>query len=79
LAADWTLGANVLRVGARPDGGVSLAAENTLNLLARWQLASHWQLQAKLLNASNARIEPARDYQGLPRQAWLVLKWETTP
>ncbi len=75
-ASDWTLGANILRVGARPDGGITLVAEHTLNLSARWQLASHWQLQAKLLNASNARIEPARDYQGLPRQAWLVLKWD---
>jgi vitamin B12 transporter len=75
-AGDWAAGASVLRLGARPDGGKSLAAETTLNLTARWQLAPAWQLQSKLLNATDTRIEPARDYQGLGRQAWLVLKWE---
>jgi vitamin B12 transporter len=62
-------------VGARPDGGKVLSAENTLNLSAIWQVAAAWQLQAKLLNASDTRLEPVRDYQGLGRQAWLVLKW----
>jgi vitamin B12 transporter len=72
----WALGADLLRLGARPDGGKTLAAETTLNVTARWQVAPAWQLQAKLLNATDARVEPARDYQGLGRQAWLALRWE---
>jgi vitamin B12 transporter len=75
-AGDWAAGASVLRLGARPDGGQSLSAETTLNLTARWQVMTGVQVQAKLLNATDARTEPARDYQGLGRQAWLVLKWE---
>ena len=73
---DWTLGASVLRLGARPDGGKVLAAETTLDMNALWRVAPEWQLQAKLLNANNQRVEPARDYQGLGRQAWLVVRYE---
>jgi vitamin B12 transporter len=72
----WTLGAAVLRVGERPDGGKQLAAENTLDLTALWKIAPRWSVQAKLLNATDEDIEPARDYQGLGRQAWLVLRFE---
>jgi vitamin B12 transporter len=75
LTGPWTVGADLLRLGARPDGGKMLGAQTTLNLQAQWQLASAWQLQAKLLNATDARVEPVRDYQGQGRQAWLVLKW----
>jgi vitamin B12 transporter len=75
--ANWTLGAQVLNVGARPDGGKTLAAETTLDLNALWRLAPAWTLQAKLVNATDRELEPARDYQGLGRQAWLVLRWET--
>ena len=32
-------------------------------------------LQAKLLNATDEDREPVRDYQGLGRQAWLVLRY----
>jgi vitamin B12 transporter len=74
----WTLGADVLRIGARPDGGKTLAAETTLNLATTWRLAPAWTLQAKLINATDRDLEPARDYQGLGRQAWLVLRWETS-
>jgi vitamin B12 transporter len=73
---DWTLGARGLRVGARPDGGKLLAAENTLDLIATWRIAPGWALQAKLVNATNADLEPARDYQGLGRQGWLSLRYE---
>jgi len=74
--ADWTLGADLLRVGARPDGGKTLAAETTLNLAAVWRVSPAWTLQAKLVNATDRDLEPARDYQGLGRQAWLVLRWD---
>ena len=75
-AADWTLGASLLRVGARPDAGKVLAAETTLDLSAGWHLAREWWLQAKLVNATDRDLQPARDYQGLGRQAWLVLRYE---
>ena len=81
LGADWTAGAwsagaSVLRLGSRPDGGKTLAAETTLDLSGTWRFAPAWALQAKLLNATDRDREPARDYQGLGRQAWLVLRYE---
>jgi vitamin B12 transporter len=74
--ADWTLGASVLDIGARPDGGQVLAAETTLDLSAVWRFAPAWQVQAKLLNATDRDIRPALGYQGLGRQGWLVLRYE---
>jgi vitamin B12 transporter len=84
LAADWrlgawTLGASVLHLGERPDGSAELAAETTLDLAATWRFAPGWQLMARLDNASNEARVPARDYQGLGRQAWLVLRWSLGP
>ncbi len=75
-AGAWTAGARLLHVGARPDGGKTLAAESTVDLQATWRAAPAWSVQAKLLNATDERIEPVRDYQGLGRQAWLVLRYE---
>ena len=60
----------------RPDAGKVLAAETTLDLGAQWRFAPRWTLQAKLLNATDRDTEPARDYQGLGRQAWLGLRFE---
>ena len=74
--ADWTVGASLLRVGARPDGGKTLAAETTVDVSAQWRVTSAWSVQAKLVNATDRDLEPARDYQGLGRQAWLVLRYE---
>ncbi|MFO1272571.1 MAG: TonB-dependent receptor [Rubrivivax sp.] len=74
----WSAGAALLRLGARPDGGAVLAAETTLDLKAAWRFAKGWSLEAKLLNATDERIEPVRDYQGLGRQAWLGLRWGGT-
>ena len=75
-SSDWTLGAAVLRLGERPDGGQRLAAETTLDLSALWKVAPRWSLQARLRNATDRDIQPALDYQGLGRQAWLVLRFE---
>ena len=72
----WSAGASLLHLGARPDGGKTLAAETTVDLQATWRWTPAWTLQARLLNASDERVEPARDYQGLGRQAWLVLRYE---
>jgi len=76
---DWNLGTRVLQLGARPDAGVVLASETTIDFIGSWRFAKGWTLQAKLLNASNRDIEPARDYQGLGRQAWLGLRYEGGP
>jgi len=75
-AGDWRAGASVVRLGARPDGGKQLAAETTLDFSAGWRFAPAWTLNARLLNATNRDTEPARDYQGLGRQAWLGLRYE---
>ena len=72
----WTWAATSLHRSARPDQGVLLRGRHTLDLSARWQLTPHWQLQAKLLNATNADIEPVRDYQSQRRQAWLGLRYD---
>lgn len=81
LAADydlgaWSVGATLLAVGGRPDGGVQLGAYETLDLRARWRFAAQWQLEAKLLNATDRTIEPARDYQSLGRQAWIGVRYD---
>ncbi len=82
LAADWRqgawgLGASVVHLGERPDGGLALASETTLDMSATWRPAPGWQLALRLDNATDEIRVPARDYQGLGRQAWLVLRWET--
>lgn len=77
-AGDWTLGASALLLGGRPDvGGYWLAPENTLNLSALWHAGPLWQWQLRLLNATGVTQVPAYAYQGLGRQAWLVLRHET--
>ncbi|MEP7298140.1 MAG: TonB-dependent receptor [Burkholderiales bacterium] len=72
----WRFGAAALAVGARPDGGVTLGSYETLDLRARWRFTPQWQLEAKLLNATNRAIEPARDYQSLGRQAWIGVRYD---
>ncbi|MEP7103059.1 MAG: TonB-dependent receptor [Burkholderiales bacterium] len=82
LAADyglgaWTFGGALLAVGARPDGAVTLGSYATLDLRARWRFAPQWQLEAKLLNATDRQYEPARDYQPLGRQAWIGVRYDS--
>ena len=82
LAADydvgaWSFGAALLAVGSRPEGSATLASYETLDLRARWRFAPQWQLEAKLLNATDRAIEPARDYQGLGRQAWIGVRFDS--
>ncbi|WP_374674928.1 TonB-dependent receptor domain-containing protein [Ideonella sp.] len=73
---DWRFGAAVLQVGERSDSGWRLPQETTLDLKARWQLARDWALEAKVLNATDVDLTPARDYQGLGRQAWLGVRYD---
>ncbi len=71
----WSSGAELMRVGARPEGGRLLAGYATLDLKAQWRVDTHWSLQAKLLNATNRDYEPALDYRAVGRQAWIGLHW----
>ena len=71
----WRLGSELLRVGARPEGGRMLAAYTTLDVSARWRIDAQWSLQAALRNATGRDYEPALDYRAPGRQAWLVLRW----
>ncbi|WP_046115276.1 TonB-dependent receptor domain-containing protein [Aquincola tertiaricarbonis] len=71
----WAFGASLLSVGARPDGNVNLGAYALLDLSARWRFAPQWQLEAKVLNATDKQYEPAREYQALGRQAWIGLRY----
>lgn len=73
---DWRLGAAVLRVGQRPDAGAQLAGYTTLDLKATWRFDTRWQLEARLLNATDRDYQPARDYQPLGRQAWIGLRYD---
>ncbi len=72
----WSFGAALLGLGSRPDSGARLGGYATLDLKARWRFAAQWQLEAKLLNATDRNIEPARYYQGLGRQAWLGIRFD---
>ena len=76
-AGPWRLGAAMLFVGSRPEGGAVLGGYGTFDLRASWRLHRQWQLEAKLLNALDHRIEPVRDYQGLGRQAWLGVRFDS--
>jgi vitamin B12 transporter len=71
----WRVGAALLAVGARPDGTATLGRYATLDLSARWRFAAQWQLEAKLLNATDRQYEPVHDYQALGRQAWIGLRY----
>ena len=73
----WRIGAALLAVGARPDGSATLGRYATLDLSTRWRFAPQWQLEAKLLNATDRQYEPARDYQPLGRQAWIGVRYDT--
>ncbi len=73
----WRLGAALLEVGARPDNGARLGSYATLDLQAGWQWAPRWQLELKLLNATDRRYEPARDYQPLGRQGWIGVRYRS--
>lgn len=71
----WTVGATLVTLGNRPDGGQRLGGYSTLDLQARWRFTSQWQLEAKVLNVGDRDVEPARDYRALGRQAWIGLRY----
>jgi vitamin B12 transporter len=73
----WRLGASGFFVGARPDGGIVLGGYGVLDLRAAWQPRRAWQIEAKLNNALDRKVEPVRDYRGLGRQAWLGVRYDS--
>ena len=82
VSIDWTRGAwsasaAVLGVGARPEGGATLASYETLDLQATWRFAPGWRAELKLQNALDRRYEPALDYQSTGRIAWLGLRFDS--
>lgn len=76
-AGVWSAGASVTDIGARPDGNIYLGGYALLDLRATWRLMPQWRLEAKVLNACDRRVEPARDYQGLGRQVWIGFRLDT--
>lgn len=72
---DWSAGASLLHVGARPDSR-QLGAETTLDLKAGWRFAKGWTLESRLLNATDEDLEPAAYYRGPAREFWLGLRYE---
>jgi vitamin B12 transporter len=82
LAADyqtgtWSFGGSVLDIGARPDSGIVLGGYALVNLNATWRFMPQWRVEASLLNALDHRVEPVRDYQGLGRQAWIGVRYDS--
>jgi vitamin B12 transporter len=81
LAVDWNegpwqLGGTLLNVGSRPEAGALLPAYALLNLNARWRFERFWQIEARLQNALDKDYEPVKDYQGMPRQFWVGLRYD---
>ncbi len=74
-AGSWSLGAALLAVGARPDGGITLPAYQTVDLFARWRVARQWRIEASVLNVGDRGVQPARDYQQPGRQAWIGVRY----
>jgi vitamin B12 transporter len=74
-AGSWSAGAALLAVGARPDGGITLSAYQTVDLFARWRVAPRWRIEASVLNAGDRDVQPVRDYQQPGRQAWIGVRY----
>ena len=71
----WRAGASAFFVGARPDGGIVLGGYGVLDLRLAWRFRSRWQIETRLANALDRKVEPLRDYRGLGRQAWLGVSY----
>ena len=82
VVADWTRGpwsvdATWVGVGARPEGGATLGAYDTLDLQLRYRFDPSWRIEAKLLNVFDRDYQPARDYQSIGRQAWIGVRFQS--
>lgn len=74
-AGSWSFGGALLAVGARPDGGATLSAYQTVDLFARWRVAPQWRIEASVLNVGDRDVQPVRDYQQPGRQAWIGVRY----
>jgi vitamin B12 transporter len=74
-AGSWSLGGALLAVGARPDGGTTLPAYQTVDLFAHWRVAPQWRIEASVLNVGDRDVQPVRDYQQAGRQAWIGVRY----
>jgi vitamin B12 transporter len=72
----WSAAADLLHVGARPEGGTQLPAYLTADIQARYRFASKWRLEARVLNVFDRRYETVRDYPALGRQGWLGIRYD---
>ena len=72
----WSTSADLLHVGARPEGGTQLPAYLTADIQARYRVAPKWRLEARVLNVFDRRYEAVRDYPALGRQAWLGIRYD---
>ena len=83
LAADydggsgWSVGASLVDVGSRPDGSGNLGDYALVDLRASWRFIPQWRLDFKVLNVGDRDVQPVRDYQGLGRQVWIGLRFDT--
>ncbi len=80
VRADWTegawaLGAALVNVGARPEGGATLKAYTLVDVSARWRVNPAWAVEAKVTNLGDVAYQPALDYQAPGRQVWLGLRY----
>jgi vitamin B12 transporter len=73
----WSAAVSSLVIGSRPDAGVVLGGYGTVDVKGTWRVRPGWQLEAKVLNALDHHVEPLRDFQGLGRQAWLGLRYDS--
>ena len=67
---------SMVRVGTRPDAGVTLPSYTLVDASARATLDGGASVEVRILNLTDKRYEPVRDYQALGRQAWVVIRWE---
>ena len=74
--AGWRWGSAVVWQSVRRESGAALKGGTKLDLQAQRPLGGGWSVQARVLNALNADIEPARDYRAPGRQAWLGVRWD---
>jgi vitamin B12 transporter len=75
-AGAWAAGADLVGVGARPEGG-RLGSYEVLDLHAHWRVAPQWRVEAQLRNALDRDVEPVRDYRAPGRQAWIGLRFDS--
>lgn len=76
---DWRLGAEWVGVGARFNDAANtdaLGGYGLVNLHARWALAPHWALSARVDNAADRAFTQVRGYAAPGRTVFVGLSWQ---